>query len=177
MAITIMKSLLTILVVFLLSSCGNNSNTNVLDYIFSKDYFECHGTISDRPINADGKGAPLNAVQSQITVLLDKFKNKLTIEGDDQIQNIGVYFFVCSTENSISKINGITCESEAETTKRLKGYGRTQIDIKNWIESKNEQRVWGDLNRENGNFTVHSWVKSENSTIELTGTYTCKLTS
>jgi len=92
MATTIMKSLLTILVVFLLSSCGNNSNTNVLDYIFSKDYFECHGTISDRPINADGKGAPLNAVQSQITVLLDKFKNKLTIEGDDQIQNIGVYF-------------------------------------------------------------------------------------
>jgi len=171
---TIMKSLLSIFVVFLLSSCGNNSNSNVLDYIFSKDYFECIGTISDRPINADGKGAPINSAKSKITVLLDKFKNKLTIEDDDQIQNIGVYFFVCSSENRISKINGTTCESEAETTKRLEGYGRTQIDIKNWIDSKNEQKVWGDLNRENGTLTVHSWVKSENSVIELTGTYKCK---
>ena len=169
-----MKSLLSIFVVFLLSSCGNNSNTSVLDYIFSKDYFECNGTISDRPINADGKGAQLNSVQSKITVLLDKFKNKLTIEGDDQIQNIGVYFLVCSTENNISKINAATCESEAETTKRLEGYGRTQIDIKNWIELNNEKKVSGELNRENGDLHLYSSVKNDTSNIEITGTYKCK---
>jgi hypothetical protein len=169
-----MKLLLSILLVFLLSSCGNNSNTSVLDYIFSKDYFECNGTISDRPINADGKGAQLNSVQSKITVLLDKFKNKLTIEGDDQIQNIGVYFLVCSTENNISKINAATCESEAETTKRLEGYGRTQIDIKNWIELNNEKKVSGELNRENGDLHLYSSVKNDTSNIEITGTYKCK---
>ena len=80
-----------------------------------------------------------------------------------------------SVLQTTSKINGATCESEAETTKRLEGYGRTQIDIKNWIESKNEQKVWGELNRENGDFTVHSSVKSENSNIEITGEYKCKL--
>jgi len=169
-----MKLLLSILLVFLLSSCGNNSNTSVLDYIFSKDYFECNGTISDRTINADGKVAPLNSAQSKITVLLDKFKNKLTIEGDDQIQNIGVYFLVCSNENNISKINAATCESEAETTKRLEGYGRTQIDIKNWIELNNEKKVSGELNRENGDLHLYSSVKNDTSNIEITGTYKCK---
>ena len=170
-----MKLYLSILVVFFLSSCGNNANTSVLDYIFSKDYFDCSGTISDRSINSDGKGTPLNSVQSKITVLLDKFKNKLTIEGDDQIQNIGVYFLVCSTENKITKINGVTCESEAETAKRLEGYGRTQMDIKNWIESKREQNVWGEFNRENGYLNVYSSVKNETSNIEIVGAYKCKL--
>jgi hypothetical protein len=169
-----MKSIFLIFIVFLLSSCGNNSNTSVLDYIFSKDYFECSGTISDRSINSDGKGTPLNSVQSKITVLLDKFKNKLTIDGDDQIQSIGVYFLVCSTENNITKINGAICESEAETTKRLEGYGRTQMDIKNWIESKREQNVWGEFNRENGSLSVHSFVKNETSNMEIVGAYKCK---
>ena len=169
-----MNLFLSIIVVFLLSSCGNNSNTSVFDYIFSQDYFECSGMISDRSINSDGKGTPLNSVQSKITVLLDKFKNKLTIQGDDQIQNIGVYFHVCSTENNITEINGVTCESEAETTKRFEGYGRTQTDIKNWIESKREQKVWGKLNRENGDLIVYSSVKNEASNIEIVGAYKCK---
>ena len=168
------KSLSSILIVCLLSSCGNNSNTSVFDYIFSKDYFECIGTISDRTINSDERSTPLNSIQSKITVLLDKYKNKLTIDGDDQIQTIGVYFFVCSTENNITKINGTTCESEVDVIKRLEGYGRKQIDIKNWIESNHEQNVRGEFNRENGDFTVYSSVKKDTSKIEITGSYKCK---
>lgn len=168
------KSLSSILIFCLLSSCDNNSNTSVFDYIFSKDYFECIGTISDRTVNSDEKSMPFNSIQSKITVLLDKYKNKLTIDGDDQIQTIGVYFFVCSTKDNITKINGTTCESEVDVIKRLKGYGRKQIDIENWIESKHEHNVWGEFNRGNGDFTVYSSFKKDTSMVEITGSYKCK---
>jgi len=163
-----------LLVVFILSACSDNLSSKISDFIFSKENFECTGTISDRLIQPDGKVNPTPAIQSKITVLLDKFKEKLILEGDAPIQTIGVYFLICSMDNRLIKFNGTTCESESDIAKRMENYGRKPTDIKNWIDAMHDNKVGGEFNRVNGELNLFSLTKNDEGTTEVSGAFKCK---
>ena len=169
-----LKSFLLLLVVFILSACSDNFNTKISDFIFSKEYFECTGTLSDRLIKPDGKINPANTIQSKITVLLDKSKEKLILDGDAPIHTIGVYFLICSMDNRLIKFNGTTCESESDMAKRMENYGRKPTDIKNWIDAIHDNKAGGEFNRVNDELNLFSLTKNDEGTTEVSGAFKCK---
>ena len=173
-AMKFLKSFPLLLVVFILSACSDNFNTKISDFIFSKEYYECTGTLSDRLIKPDGKINPANAIPSHITVLLDKFKGKLILDGDAPIQTIGVYFLICSSDEHVLKLNGTSCESELDIVKRMENYGRKPIDIKNWIEYMRDNKVGGEFNRVNDELNLFSLTKNDAGTTEVSGAFKCK---
>jgi len=173
-AMKFLKSFPLLLVVFILSACSDNFNTKISDFIFSKEYYECTGTLSDRLIKPDGKINPANAIPSHITVLLDKFKGKLILDGDAPIQTIGVYFLICSSDAHVLKLNGTSCESEWDIVKRMESYGRKPIDIKNWIDYMHDNKVGGEFNRVNDELNLFSLTKNDAGTTEVSGAFKCK---
>ena len=173
-AMKFLKSFSLFLVVFILSACSDHLSSKISDFIFSKENFECTGTLSDRLIKPDGKINPANTIQSKITVLLDKSKEKLILDGDAPINTIGVYFLICSMDERTVMFNGTTCESESDMAKRMENYGRKPTDIKNWIDAIHDNKAGGEFNRVNDELNLFSLTKNDEGTTEVSGAFKCK---
>lgn len=168
-----LKFFALLLVVFALPACSGKINASINDFIFSKEYFECAGTVSDQLIQADGKMAPGRTNQTQITAQLDKSKEKFILEGEGPVQSIGTYFLVCVMNDNLIQINGTTCESDADVIQRLENYGRKPADIKNWIDQMHDNTVKGEFNRVNKALNLFASTKNDGSTTEIRGSFKC----
>jgi hypothetical protein len=172
-AMKFLKYLSPFLLIFILTACGEKVSARIEDFIFSKDDFECAGTVSDQLIKADGKITPGNTTPTQITAQLDKSKGKLTLEGSAPIQSIGTYFLVCSMNGDVIQINGTTCESDADVMQRMENYGRKPADIQNWIDHMHDNTVKGEFNRLNKELKLLASTKNDASTTEIRGAFKC----
>jgi hypothetical protein len=172
-AMKFLKYLSPFLLIFILTACGEKVSARIEDFIFSKDNFECAGTVADQQIQADGKITPGNTTPTQITAQLDKSKGKLTLEGSAPIQSIGTYFLVCSMNGDVIQVNGTTCESDADVIQRMENYGRKPADIQNWLNHTHDNMVKGEFNRMNKELKLLSSTKNDASTTEIRGSFKC----